>query len=385
MIEIKTRLLREFLSAKNMELSLQFDFMRFSQDEVESLGLKETLERVCAADGVFQIQIVNRRNFSSNKGAQGWLLGKRTIKGKEDKKFRGTEEERFIEFLIGINSDCKEIQYTCKESELSNYFGANPGAPHYLTPVFFKKIVLNKYYAEPNKYTVTDGNLFCGGLWGLPIDNNHPDYIVVFLGDLGRLTYLEQMHWRAHNVAVQENISRTSFERNIKGVFFDPESVDLIFKQKIRFFKKKWIQKFQWSLFREMSPDDLHHFTTLRIPITNEQSEFDQQVLSLVKVLIDSLNEAELAKKITPKKGDRGINKLKAFFELNGTDFSEEIQFLRNLQELRSAGAAHLKGSNYEKCKIIFLIGNKDLSKIFKDILGETIKFIDKLEAKYIN
>jgi hypothetical protein len=46
--------------------------------------------------------------------------------------------------------------------------------------------VLTKYYAHPERYSVEDGFLRCQGLWGLKLDNNHHEYIIVFLGDLGR-------------------------------------------------------------------------------------------------------------------------------------------------------------------------------------------------------
>ena len=41
------------------------------------------------------------------------------------------------DFPMGIS-----WRFTCEESKLGNYFGANPDAPHYLTPVFFKPAVL---------------------------------------------------------------------------------------------------------------------------------------------------------------------------------------------------------------------------------------------------
>ena len=71
--------------------------------------------------------------------------------------------------------------YLQRKTKVANYFGANKGAPDDLTPVCFRKEVLNDYYAQPEKYTVSDGYLTGGSLWSLYIDNNHPEAVMVFL------------------------------------------------------------------------------------------------------------------------------------------------------------------------------------------------------------
>jgi hypothetical protein len=72
------------------------------------------------------------------------------------------------QILIATHNDVtgKPVRHTCDPDKLANYFGKNPEAPHYLTPVFFRAEVLEKYYADPGKYSVEDGSLRCGRLWG---------------------------------------------------------------------------------------------------------------------------------------------------------------------------------------------------------------------------
>ncbi len=60
------------------------------------------------------------------------------------------------------------------------------------------------------------------------------------------------------------------------------------------------------------------------------------------------------------------------------------IEFLRNLQDLRSAGVAHLKGSKYEKIKEAFSIEREDLSKVFDGILIKCIWTLNTLENYFI-
>jgi hypothetical protein len=57
---------------------------------------------------------------------------------------------------------------------------------------------------------------------------------------------------------------------------------------------------------------------------------------------------------------------------------------LRNLQDLRSAGVAHLKGTRYEKVKKEFSIGQKDLPQVFDDILIKCIRTLNTLETHFI-
>lgn len=59
------------------------------------------------------------------------------------------EKKQYIEFIVGVDDNGRELHYTCDPSKLSNYFGANPDAPHYLTPIFFDSAVLSKYYSNP--------------------------------------------------------------------------------------------------------------------------------------------------------------------------------------------------------------------------------------------
>jgi hypothetical protein len=89
----------------------------------------------------------------------------------------------------------------------------------------------------------------------------------------------------------------------------------------------------------------------VRIPVTNSQAEVDEQIGCLTKLLVDSLNEKELAARAgVLEEGAKGIAKLDGFLER--TQFPERqkvIRSLRDLQTLRSTGSAHRKGSAYEK------------------------------------
>jgi len=387
-IQIKLKYLKEFLVVKKMHLAIFFDFSRFSTKSLEELQFKEAHDNVKEDNFVYSIGVRNF-GFSSRDDikSQGWLMGKKLISGLKNFGPKILDKEEYEDFIIGVDEDGKEILNTCNPEELANYFGKNPGAPHFLTPVFFRREVLSDYYSNPEKYSVEDGYLRCGGLWGLRMDNNHPKYVVVFLGDLGQsLGSKEQKRWQRFNITPQGGgISRTAWERGFEAKFTDPEKSDLYFKQKFQSFQEEWNKKFGWQLFKSLRKEDEHHFKTLRVPLTNEQKEFDEQVGSVTKIFIDSLNEEELEKGIViTKENAKGIDKLEAFLNSKNVRFKGMIEFFRNLQTLRSTGVAHRKSKNFKKISKKFSTGEKELSGVFDDILIKAIWTLNSLENHFL-
>ena len=156
----------------------------------------------------------------------------------------------------------------------------------------------------------------------------------------------------------------------------------MLFKYKFELFQSKWIEKFGWPLFKPLTTEDQHYYVALRIPLTNDQAEFDQQVLALAKVFIDSLNEECLKKFIPPKgKDEKGISKFEMFLTVEGlTDFQQHIKFLRDFYELRSSGVGHRKGKKYERIAATFQLAERDLIVVFEDILEKAIMLLQYLE-----
>ncbi|XHH08993.1 MAG: hypothetical protein ACFCUE_15725 [Candidatus Bathyarchaeia archaeon] len=383
-INIKLKFLKEFLAVKNMDLVILFDYLRSSDKSLAEQGLKESRQNVKKKQYVYSKIVYDEEDHIDPKiKSQSWMYGKKIIYGAKNfsPDFDTKKCKKCADFIIGFDKNGNELTFTCDEKKLSNFFGKNPKAPNYLTPVFFRKEVLTKYYNQPTKYFVSDGCLQCGNLWMLRMDNNNPDFVVVFLGDLVHLSYNEQLHWRHHNMPIKGKISYTAWKRNFEAKFADPERSDLFFKKRYVEVKNNWKEKFGWEIFLSLSAEDEYHFRTLRIPLTNEQKEFDEQVLSLTKLMIDSLNENELSKHSTlSKEGAKGIDKLELFLQSNGRFLSGMIQYLRELQSLRSSGVAHLKGKKYLKIQKDCGIGEeKTLQEVFDNILMKAIWTLNTL------
>ncbi len=243
-----------------------------------------------------------------------------------------------------------EGSHTCDPDRLDNNFGANPGAPHYLTPVYFRREVLKRYYELPEKSLIEGSYVSCGGLWGLDIDNDHPDHVMVFLGDLGRdLPEMERPYWRSFNVVPTGRPSRTVIMRALLAQPTAPEAPDLRFKSAYRRFNTKWQERLGWSLFKEPEPDDAHVLQRLRVPLNTSQPEFEDQVMGLAKVMVDALNERTIQDQLPTKvQGEKSIGKLQRWLDQEQYPSADrDIAFLRRLQLLRSKATAHRKGSDY--------------------------------------
>ncbi len=159
---------------------------------------------------------------------------------------------------------------------------------------------------------------------------------------------------------------------------------DLLFEHKFHTFQREWLEKFNWHLFMLLSKDDEYFLTSLRIPLTNDQSEFERQVLALTKVIIESLNEAELKKRIGKSKGDKGITMLEKFLDhYQLQNFSEHVTFLRRLQNLRNR-VVHKKGKDDPEVSAYFQLDEKDLSDVFDSILTRAISFLDYLRENFL-
>lgn len=210
--------------------------------------------------------------------------------------------------------------------------------------------------------------------------------VVSFMIILSLSSDKEQVYWKSFNIVSDGHLSDAKFKRDFLAEFADAEIADVKFKQKFVEFKRKWNQSLKWDLFLELSEGDKYNFEHLRIPISNSQVEFDGLVLSLVKTIIDSLNEKELKNQISEKELKGSIKILEKFFEEQGiVNFESHIKFLRNLQELRSAGTGHRKGKNYDKVCRKFNLEAGNFAEVFEKILENAIDLIEFLEETFIS
>lgn len=389
-VQIRLQEIRQFLASKEMYLSFQFDCREHSKYSLEELGLKEGWsdqrdDLICWGHSYGDFGdaggLDDLRAFSL-------LTGKRLIKPlpKSKSGLRGFAEkrskEKHVEFIIGIDENGDEIIHTSDPDTLANFFGANLGAPRYLTPVHFRKQVLDKYYQQPSKYTVEDSLLRCGSLWYMQIDTHHDDKVCAWLGDLGRdLPYTEQLYWRSYNIPPPGGVSKTYFKRQLMVEAMRSDRPEHLFKERYQNLQDACKEYLGWQLLLPLDTADEYHFKNLRVPATDEQRDFDELVLSLTKILIDSLNERRLNKLIPEDQKAKlkgSIARLEAVLSTHDVEgAAERIVFLRKLQSLRSSSAAHRKGRNYRKIAKHFGVESQHLRDVFTGIIWQALDVLD--------
>ena len=168
----------------------------------------------------------------------------------------------------------------------------------------------------------------------------------------------------------------------------DSETSDFIFKRKYVDVNSKFTKKFGWPLFLPLTEYDLYNFEIIRIPINNSVAEMDMLVLSLVKVLIDSLNEKEIIKQLNGEyvKLVGSISKIEAWLnekEIEGA--SKHIKYLRKLQELRLSGTGHRKGKGYQKISRALDIQKENYAETFTRLLESATSFLELIERNFDN
>jgi hypothetical protein len=360
-IDIRLLEIRQFAAAKRMVLASFFDSTRYSgqrmSDSVKKIIKVEHIQK----DVCYTRHGENDQLMSDDKISYSRICGKKIIQPLAIEKcgcWPFTDgQDQYENFIVGTDENGDHILSTCNEAELSNNFVQKEGAYHSLTPVFFRRDVLAKYYANTDKYEIEDGSLRCQSLWALRMDNNHPDHIMVFLSDLADMPYKEQKHWRSFNLTPEErSMSRANFVRSFLGNFHETESPDLLFKQSYKKLQEIWFKKRGWHVFLPLGAGDMHYFSSLRIPLNEQQSEFDAQIHGLAKLLVDSINVAGILKEYPISIPDElkgkshGLYVFEQFLLTIGVWQADRYaNFLRDIQGLRSSGTAHRKGENYQK------------------------------------
>lgn len=182
-VKINIKKLRAYLAARKMNLLIFIDEMRYSTKSFVNIDIKPVLNNIEKKEEyIYNYSSLSHRSNDEIQ-AGGWIVGKCLLRYNphdfSPDSYLFTSNHPFEEFIIGYNNAGDEVNFTCEESKLSNYFQDNNGAPQATIPVFFKKTVLDKYYADPNKYSVEDGIVKNDGVWTLRLDNDQRNYVAV--------------------------------------------------------------------------------------------------------------------------------------------------------------------------------------------------------------
>ena len=139
----------------------------------------------------------------------------------------------------------------------------------------------------------------------------------------------------------QGSIGRAFYQRQLMVEFV--ENDDPV--HQIKYLREQINKKFQttygFPLFRQLSEDGRHVLNALHSLITNEQKEFDEQILYLAKGFIDSLDKKSIISKTTWKPKFQNEDTVLNYFErflvestdLDEDEVSEIVKILKIIQK----------------------------------------------------
>ena len=373
-LEVKLKYVKEYIAVKKLNLLVFTDEVINDTRSINELG-GNIIPWTTIKDSnfIFSYALQESAGYGLEYKSCAVFRGKCMMRynDKDIQHLWKLRDSGYEDFVVGADEDGKEVFMSCEENRMPNLFTRQGDEPYSLSPVFFKRDVLSKYFQAVDKYSVQDGDL-SGPSWGIRIDNDRSDdYVVAALVDLGRMPHKEQLHWKSFNVLPPRNgsYSTTTFSRWFAAIPTNcSEAPDLVFKQLYIQVNDKWRSKYGWPLFKELAADDQYHFETLHLMgQENDQKEFDGLIQSITKLIIDSLNEKQLVKAIDSTKPDvlrflsernikeskpsniqGGITKFECFLISEGLLDSNVIKLLRNIQDLRSSTVAHRKNTKLD-------------------------------------
>ena len=176
-----------------------------------------------------------------------------------------------------------------------------------------------------------------------------------WLGDLGEtLPYEQQKHWQAHNFLPSDTrVSTTFFDRQFAAQFAESHRPEHQFRTLYRQLAETCEQRLGWQILQPLHEKDAHRLASVRVPASDEQPAFDEQVQGLATILVDSLHKRrirDLVPEAQRPDRDGGIDLLEALFRIRAVHaYHAHIEFLRTVQNLRSSGSAHRKGRKFDR------------------------------------
>lgn len=383
-IKIRLKEILQFLSIKEMHLSIQFDYDEHSLQAIEDIGLSTDNNRqVRTGDRCYAIWFGNQ-DFATDYIGYSKLMGKILIPPfpKSKSGMPGFAEEKpkeYQDFIIDVDKFGENVKHTCNPDLLSDYFGGNKGAPHYLTTIQFKKNVLQKYRNEKSIYSINTMSVERSPLWNLPIDNEREDRVCVFLGDLGRyLPYEEQSYWQSFNIPSDGKLSDEYYKSQILNDWNVPtKQLRIIFKERYDSLGKICSQRLGRQILEPLAEDDHHLFSDVHIPDDMEaRGALDKLVMAIFKILVESINVSDLDKNQKKRRLAAGyrIDSLKKDMQkANAVGYEKHIYFLHELKKYRNLKAAHRSDGSE-----IYVDSYVECGKRFLENANEFLQFLEQ-------
>lgn len=283
------------------------------------------------------------------------------------------------EFIYGIDASSGQ-ELTAQPTRANVGVDGDPG-PHFFTRVYFRIEVLNRYLAEPGRYTVSVNRIQCPHLWLLPIGRTSDGLIEIDMSDLSRIPG-EWSHWKAHNVppAGGEPDEGKLRRERLNQIASTPDTVAEL-RAAVARANEAATRHAGWPLWRPLTGQTATEWNALHPPVVDDRSALQSPLLTLSKVLVDSLDEKKIKQALVTQASEnaRSLALLSQYItELGGPE--DAVEPLRELQKARStAGFAHYAGASADKAFAAFAGNARNPAEIFERICRDLTNAIDTI------
>jgi hypothetical protein len=340
---------------------------------------REVMEMQMSASGMALIQMFDVRSVGDD--FCGWNKGEdRTVEnqtlslyfrahreGQNGSWIRGVQiikprfsSQEFGEYLYDKSHEAKQYasfltvdwkndlitEVSCAPEAMASYFEKDSPLPYQISPVFFSAAVLDKYKADPEKYSLEHRSLSCRNAWHLQTyDVNDAGQVHTYIRYLGYLPYSEQLYWKAFNEKPKKPLSKRAFTTDFEGRFYEaPEPL----RDLQTILTNLHESDLEWFTLREP-----HLVSQMHYPLTSSAKAWSDTLVILAKLVVEGLEKKyfEDYAKSRGAKGDTNwgaINWLQEAMTISGTSsevVDEVIAPIRAVQKLRSKLGAHSGGS----------------------------------------
>ncbi len=206
---------------------------------------------------------------------------------------RGQVPREYATFKILDFKHGKTVEWEANPEKVGNYFVASE-LPFGTSPVFFKPDVLTQYRTDPARFRVLPDRVQCVGTWSIPYYLNDEGQVHVYLVDLARLPYEEQLGWKRWNEEEKGPISGRAYTQDFLGQWttdHDPlESLgDILTSFPVADSASGCTPV--WALGKLPLTRNLDF---LGYVVTESQKEFEDQVLALAQIVVEGLRRGDI-------------------------------------------------------------------------------------------
>jgi len=250
-----------------------------------------------------------------------------------------------------IALDCRNgvvTNISTDPSATTSYFVADQNnLPFDTSPVFFRPDILQKYRGDRDKYTVSSERITCRGGWSVRYDISESGQVHASINRLRGIPYSEQIYWKSFNEEPKSRISKRAYIQDFKGEpFFEHTPFE-----EVSATVNKWRDQ-QYAWWKSGDVRLMSHDMT---PRSHSRDEWALSFLDLASLIIDGFQTKTIRATLIELdvqigKDDKSLSLLeKLIAKLHHTADSPRLSGLREVQAIRSKGAAHRRGRDFEQ------------------------------------